>query len=85
MTTKIKVTVTDALNNYPHLARVYCDVLVAAAFDINDAVSQRVIRAHNERARVDCDDEVAFDRCIEEMDAAEGAFIARHQDTVVTL
>lgn len=85
MSTKIKVTVTDALNFHPHLARVYCDVLVAAAREINDEVSQRVLRAHNERACVDVDDEVAFDRCIEEMDAAEAAFITRHENTVVSL
>jgi hypothetical protein len=84
VTTKFKVTVTDAQTN-PHLARIYCDVLVAAAREINDAVSQRVIRAHNERACVDVDNEFAFDACIEEMDAAEGAFIAIHQNTVVTL
>lgn len=85
MSTKIKVTVTDALNFHPHLARVYCDVLVAAAREINDGVSQRVIRAHNERACVDVDNEAAFDACIEEIDAAEGAFIARHENTEVTL
>jgi hypothetical protein len=84
MTTKIQLTVTEAINN-PYLARVYCDVLVATAREINDAVSQRVIRAHNERACVDIDNEAAFDQCIEEMDAAEGAFIAIHQNTVVTL
>ena len=54
VTTKFKVTVTDAQTN-PHLARIYCDVLVAAAREINDSVSQRVIRAHNERGCVDVD------------------------------
>jgi hypothetical protein len=85
VSTKIKVTVTDALNFHPHLARVYCDVLVAAAREINDEVSQRVIRAHNERACVDIDNEAAFDACIEEIDAAEAAFLCAHRDTEVTL
>jgi hypothetical protein len=84
MTTKFKVTVTDAQTN-PHLARIYCDVLVAAAREINDAVSQRVIRAHNNLAAVDHDNENAFAACVDEIDAAEGAFIARHENTVVSL
>ena len=84
MTTKFKVTVTDAQIN-PHLARIYCGVLVAAAREINDAVSQRVIRAHNERACVDVDNEFAFDACIDEIYAAEAAFIACHKHTEVTL
>ena len=84
MTTKFKVTVTNAFTN-PHLARIYCDVLVAAAREINDGVSQRVVRAHAERACVDVDNEVAFVACIEEIDAAEAAFIACHKHTEVTL
>jgi hypothetical protein len=84
MTTKFKVTVTDAQIN-PHLARIYCDVLVAAAREINDAVSQRVIRAHNERACVDVDNEAAFDACIDEIYAAEAAFLVCHKHTEVTL
>ncbi len=84
MSTKIKVTVTNAFTN-PHLARVYCDVLVAAAREIDDAVSQRVIRAHNERACVDIDNEAAFDSCIDEIYAAEAAFLACHKNTEVTL
>jgi hypothetical protein len=84
VTTKFKVTVTDAQTN-PHLARIYCDVLVAAAREINDAVSQRVVRAHNERACVDVDNEFAFDACIDEIYAAEAAFLCAHRDTEVTL
>ena len=84
MTTKFKITVIDAKTN-PHLARIYCDVLYAAAREINDVISQRVIRAHNERACVDVDNEAAFDACIDEIYAAEAAFIACHKHTVVTL
>jgi hypothetical protein len=34
---------------------------------------------------VDVDNEVAFDACIEEIDAAEAAFLCAHRDTEVTL
>ena len=84
MTTKFKITVIDAQIN-PHLARIYCDVLYAAAREINDVISQRVNRAHNERACVDVDNEYAFDACIDEIYAAEAAFIACHKHTEVTL
>ena len=84
MTTKFKVTVTDAQTN-PHLARIYCDVLVAAACEINDAVSQRVIRANADLAACDHDNENAFALCVEELYLAEEAFIGRHENTVVSL
>ena len=84
MTTKFKITVIDAQIN-PHLARIYCDVLYAAAREINDVISQRVIRAHDERACVDVDNEAAFDACIDEIYAAEAAFLFAHRETVVNL
>lgn len=84
MSTKIKMTVTDALNS-DRIAVTYNDALLAAAREINDDVSQRVIRANNDLAAVDHDNENAFAACVDELDAAEGAFIALHENTVVSL
>lgn len=84
MSTKTQMTVTDALNS-DRIAKQYNDALLAAAIEIKDGVSQRVIRAHNDLAAVDHDDENAFAACVDEIDAAEGAFIARHENTVVSL
>ena len=80
----MKMTVTDALNS-DRIAVTYNDALLAAAREINDGVSQRVIRANNDLAAVDHDDENAFAACVDELDAAEGAFIALHENTVVSL
>ena len=84
MSTKMKMTVTDALNS-DRIAVTYNDALLAAAREINDDVSQRVIRANNDLAAVDHDNENAFAACVDELDAAEGAFIALHENTVVSL
>ena len=80
----MKMTVTDALNS-DRIAVTYNDALLAAAREINDGVSQRVIRANNDLAAVDHDNENAFAACVDELDAAEGAFIALHENTVVSL
>ena len=80
----MKMTVTDALNS-DRIAVTYNDALLAAAREINDDASQRVIRANNDLAAVDHDDENAFAACVDELDAAEGAFIALHENTVVNL
>ena len=80
----MKMTVTDALNS-DRIAVTYNDALLAAAREIKDDVSQRVIRANNDLAAVDHDNENAFAACVDELDAAEGAFIALHENTVVSL
>lgn len=80
----MKMTVTDALNS-DRIAVTYNDALLAAAREINDDASQRVIRANNDLAAVDHDNENAFAACVDELDAAEGAFIALHENTVVSL
>ena len=80
----MKMTVTDALNS-DRIAVTYNDALLAAAREINDGVSQRVIRANADLAAVDHDNENAFAACVDELDAAEGAFIALHENTVVSL
>ena len=80
----MKMTVTDALNS-DRIAVTYNDALLAAAREINDGVSQRVIRANADLAAVDHDNENAFAACVDELDAAEGAFIALHENTVVNL
>ena len=80
----MKMTVTDALNS-DRIAVTYNDALLAAAIEIKDEVSQRVIRANNDLAAVDHDNENAFAACVDELDAAEGAFIALHENTVVSL
>ena len=80
----MKMTVTDALNS-DRIAVTYNDALLAAAREINDGVSQRVIRANADLAACDHDNENAFAACVDELDAAEGAFIALHENTVVNL
>ena len=84
MSTKIKMTVTDALNS-DRIAKQYNDALLAAAIEIKDEVSQRVIRANADLAACDHDNENAFALCVEELYLAEAAFIARHENTVVSL
>ncbi len=93
MSTKIKTTVMDALNRsvkqyddtFKRLIKQYNDSLLAAAREINDGVSQRVIRANADLAAVDHDNENAFAVCVDELNEAEAAFIARHENTVVSL
>ena len=80
----MKMTVTNALNS-DRIAVTYNDALLAAAREINDDASQRVIRANADLATVDHDNENAFAACVDELDAAEGAFIALHENTVVSL
>jgi len=84
MFTKTKMTVTEARNN-SHIARTYNDVFLAAAMQIKDEVSQRVIRAHSDLAAVDHDNDNAFAVCVDAVNAAEKAFINRHKNTVVSL
>lgn len=84
MSTKTSMTVTDALNS-DRIAKQYNDSLLAAAIEIKDEVSQRVIRANADLAACDHDNENAFAACVDEIDAAEGAFIALHENTVVSL
>ena len=84
MSTKTQMTVTDALNS-DRIAKQYNDALLAAAIEIKDDVSQRVIRANADLAACDHDNENAFAACVDELDAAEGAFIALHENTVVNL
>jgi hypothetical protein len=78
------MTVTDALNS-DRIAKQYNDALLAAAIEIKDDVSQRVIRANADLAACDHDNENAFALCVEELYLAEAAFIARHENTVVSL
>ena len=80
----MKMTVTDALNS-DRIAKQYNDALLAAAIEIKDDVSQRVIRANADLAACDHDNENTFALCVDELDAAEGAFIALHENTVVSL
>ena len=84
MITKMMMNVTNALNS-DRIDVTYNDALLAAAREINDDASQRVIRANADLATVDHDNENAFAACVDELDAAEGAFIALHENTVVNL
>lgn len=84
MSIKTQMTVTDALNS-DRIAKQYNDALLAAAVEIKDDVSQRVTRANADLAACDHDNENAFALCVEELYLAEAAFIARHENTVVSL
>jgi len=93
MSTKTSMTVMDALNRsvkqydntFKRLIKQYNDTLLAAAHKIKDNVSLQVIRANADLAAVDHDNENAFAACVDELNAAEAAFIARHENTVVSL
>ena len=93
MSTKTSMTVIDALNRsvkqyddtFKRLIKQYNDTLLAAAHKINDDVSLQVIRANADLAAVDHDNENAFAACVDELNAAEAAFVARHENTVVSL
>ena len=63
MSTKTQMTVTDALNS-DRIAKQYNDALLAAAIEIKDDVSQRVIRANADLAACDHDNENAFALCV---------------------
>jgi hypothetical protein len=84
MSTKTQMTVTDALNS-DRIAKQYNDALLAAAMEINDDASQRVIRANADLAACDRDNENGFALCVEMLYLAEEAFIGRHENTVVSL
>jgi len=84
VSTKTQMTVTDALNS-DRIAKQYNDALLAAAMEINDDASQRVIRANADLAACDRDNENGFALCVEMLYLAEEAFIGRHENTVVSL
>jgi hypothetical protein len=84
VSTKTQMTVTDALNS-DRIAKQYNDALLAAAMEINDDASQRVIRANADLAACDRDNENGFALCVEMLYLAEEAFISRHENTVVSL
>lgn len=82
---KIKDTISGLLNHYPALTRKHGDVLLAAARELSDSISLRVIRAHEQIAACDPDNEAEFNRCVDELDEAERAFLDIHQNTEIAL
>lgn len=81
---KITVKVSE-LNYYPELARKYGEVVLAAARELSDEVSLRLIRAHEELGRVDPDCEYEWNLAAERLMLAEDNFLRVHAKTEVAL
>jgi len=84
MPTKIKMTVTEALNNDVVFEK-YSNVMLTLATTIEDDVSLAFCRAFADLSTVDTDNENAFETCAYAFRAAEVAFLASHKNTVVAL
>lgn len=82
---KITVKVGEALDHHPELARKYGDVVLAAARELSDEVSLRLIRAHEELGRVDPDCEYEWNLAAERLMVAESDFLRAHAQTEVAL
>jgi hypothetical protein len=82
---KITVKVGEALDHHPELARKYGDVVLAAARELSDEVSMRVIRAHDDLGRADPDCEYAWNLAAERLQLAESDFLRVHAQTEVVL
>lgn len=82
----MKITVkVGELDYYPELARKYGEVVLAAARELSDEVSLRVIRAHDELGRADPDCEYAWNLAAERLMLAEADFLRAHAQTEVAL
>jgi len=81
---KITVKVSE-LDYYPELARKYGEVVLAAARELSDEVSLRLIRAHDELGSADPDCEYAWNLAAERLMLAEADFLRVHAQTEVAL
>lgn len=80
--------IRDSINNlikHPDLIRTHGHVLLAAARELSDSISLRVIRAHEQLAACDPDNEPEFNRCVDELDEAERVFLDIHAKTEIAL
>jgi len=82
---KIRDTVSNLVKNYPSLQRLYIDVTLAAAREISDSVSLRVIHAHAAMLNVDPDNEAQWNNVKDELEEAERVFHDIHANTEITL
>jgi hypothetical protein len=84
---KVRDTVTNLLNHHPQVAQRYenGDVLLAAARELGDAVSFRLIRATEDLGNADPDNEAGYQVRVDELAEAERAFLLEHADTEVEL
>lgn len=78
------MTVAKGLET-PATRYAYPCVLCAAARQINDSVAGRLLRASEAFQQTDYDNTPAFDAVVEELAAAEDAFLEAHSNTEVRL
>jgi hypothetical protein len=84
---KVTATLKDLVTKHPNVA-CRCengDVLLAAARELGDSVSFRLINATRRCAETDRDNEHEFDAAVVELMDAEAAFLRAHENTEVTL
>lgn len=83
---KIRATLEEMLNQ-PAVAMRYenGDVLLAAARELMDSVSLRVLHARRVLAGICPDNEHEFNLAADEVNAAEAAFLASHAKTELEL
>lgn len=84
---KVRDTIANLLNHHPQVAQGYenGDLLLAAARELGDAVSFRLIRANESLGHADPDNEAEWHARSDELAEAERAFLHEHSNTEVTL
>lgn len=81
---KINDTVRN-LMRHPVLHARYRDIPLAAAHELCDHASLRLIRAHGRMNEVDPDNDVMWHEAADELVSAESDFLRLHGKTEVTL
>jgi len=81
---KMKMTVEQAMK-HPYVAAIYVDPLIAAARELSDSVSMRVLRASETLSATDMDIEHEWDRATDEFYESRRVFVDVHAKTEVTL
>ncbi len=84
---KIKRTLKDFLNYHPSVADRYenGDLMIAAAREIGDSVSLRLLHAREALAAINPDSEHEWHLAADDLVAAEAAFLRTHAKTEVEL
>jgi hypothetical protein len=84
---KIKATLEDLLTKHPQVALRHenGDLLLAAARELGDSASLRLLHAREALAAINPDSEHEWNLAADEVVAAEAAFVQTHAQTEVEL
>jgi|DEB19_MinimDraft_3_1074340.scaffolds.fasta_scaffold05381_7 hypothetical protein len=84
---KVRATLGQIMLHHPQVAKRYenGDVMLAAARELGDSVSFRLITATRRLAEIDRDNEAEFDAAALDLMDAEAEFLRTHENTEVAL